>query len=136
MKNLLIIVSIVFINTSIQSQTKYISSESYKFKNEVENVKKIRAIIISDNEIKIDFYVGGTQPLNLKVNEIKEKEYNSHGKGIMKWYYCIRVDKDAFSGKNSEYVIITDKNIISSSLITVCQKVDEVTYIKTNYWVD
>lgn len=136
MKKIIIIFTIVLFNTSIHSQTKYISSGSYKFKNEVENIEKTREIIISDNEIKIDSFVGGTQTLYLKVNDIKGKEYNSQGKGLMKWYYCIRVDKDEFSGKNSEYVIIINKNNFPHTVITACQKVDEVTYIKTNFWIN
>jgi hypothetical protein len=44
-----------------------------KYKTEGEVTEKQRTITISDTDITITNFVGETKPLNLKVNEIKEK---------------------------------------------------------------
>ncbi len=130
MKNLLLTIFLL-VATNIFSQTVYHSLNTYKKKNEFEKIEIKREIIISDSEIKISSFVGGTETLNLKVNDVKEKEYNMQG--IMKWYYCTRTDMDALSGKYTEYIIIIRKD--NPSFITACQKVDEVTFLKTDFWL-
>ncbi len=126
MKNLLLIISIIFA-TNIYGQTTYNSSVTTKYRSEGEVIEKQRTITISDTEITITNFVGGTKPLNLKVNDIKEKE--DDWDGLMKWYYCTSVEKDVISSKNTAYIIIMKKSYPSD--MTVCQKVDEVTFIKT-----
>lgn len=126
MKNLLLIITIVFA-TNIHGQTTYNSSVTTKYKFEGEVFEKQRTITISDTKITITSFLGGTNPLNLKVNEIQEKE--DDWDGLMKWYYCINLEKDVISGKNTEYIIIMKKSYPSD--MTVCQKVDEVTFLKS-----
>lgn len=126
MKNL-ISVAFLFFSVTVFGQTTYNSSVTTKYKSEGEVVEKQRIIAVSDTEITITNFVGGTKPLNLKVYEIKEKE--DEWDGLMKWYYCKSKDKDAISGKFTEYIIIMKKSY--PSVMEVNQKVDEVTYIKT-----
>ncbi|HAQ17771.1 MAG TPA: hypothetical protein DCR40_00895 [Prolixibacteraceae bacterium] len=123
MKNLLLIISIVFAS-NIYGQTTYRSSVTTTSEGEV--IEKQRIITISDTEITITNFLGGTKTLTLKVNDIKEKEYFDR---LMKWYYCTSTDKDFITGKNTEYIIIMKKSYPSD--MTVCQKIDEVTFIKT-----
>lgn len=108
------------------SQTTYNSSVTTKYKSEGEVIEKQRTITISDTDITITNFVGGTKPLNLKVNEIKEKE--DSWDGLMKWYYCTSKDKDVINGY-TEYIIVMKKSYPSD--LEVNQKVDEVTFIKT-----
>ena len=108
------------------SQTTYNSSVTTKYKTEGEVIEKQRTITISDTDITITNFVGGTKPLNLKVNEIKEKE--DDWDGLMKWYYCTSKDKDVINGY-TEYIIVMKKSYPSD--MKVNQKVDEVTFIKT-----
>lgn len=124
MKNL-ILVSLLFFSITVFGQTTYNSSVTTKYKSEGEVIEEQRTITVSDTEITITNFVGGTKPLNLKVNEIKEKE--DDWDGLMKWYYC--TSKDVISGKNTEYIIIMKKSYPSNMEIN--QKVDEVTFIKT-----
>ena len=126
MKNLLIIISIVFA-TNVYGQNTYNSSVTTKYTLEGEVIEKQRTITISDAEIKITNFLGGTKTLNLKVNDIKEKE--DDWDGLMKWYYCTSTEKDVISGKYTEFIIIIKKSYPSD--MKVCQKVDEVTFIKT-----
>lgn len=126
MKNL-ILVPLLFFSMTIFGQTTYNSSVTTKYKTEGEVIEKQRTITVSDTEITISNFVGGTKPLNLKVNEIKEKE--DDWDGLMKWYYCTSKDKDVISGKHTEYIIILKKSYPSD--MKVNQKVDEVTFIKT-----
>lgn len=126
MKNLLIILSIVFA-TNAYGQKSYNSSVTTKYKSEGEVIEKQRTITISDSKIIISNFVGGTKPIELKVNNIKEKE--DKWDGLMKWYYCTRMEKNVISGKYTEYIIIIKKSYPSD--MKVCQKVDEVTFIKT-----
>lgn len=126
MKNL-ILVSLLFFSITVFGQTTYNSSVTTKYKSEGEVIEKHRTITVSDTEIIITNFVGGTKSLNLKVNEIKEKE--DDWDGLMKWYYCTSRDKDVISGKNTEYIIIMKKSYPSDMEIN--QKVDEVTFIKT-----
>uniref|UniRef100_UPI00404730E7 hypothetical protein n=1 Tax=Roseivirga sp. TaxID=1964215 RepID=UPI00404730E7 len=97
-----------------------------KYKSEGEVIEKQRTITISDTDITITNFVGGTKPLNLKVNEIKEKD--DKWDGLMKWYYCTSKDKDVINGY-TEYIIVMKKSYPSD--LEINQKVDEVTFIKT-----
>lgn len=126
MKNI-IFLALFFLSMSMFSQTTYNSSVTTKYKLEGEIIEKQRIIIISDSEINITNFVGGAKPLNLKVNEIKEKE--DDWDGLMKWYYCISKDKDVISGNYTEFIIVMKKSYPSD--IEVNQKVDEVTFIKS-----
>jgi len=123
MKNLLLIILMVFAST-IYGQKTYNSSVTTTSQGEV--IEKQRTITISDTEATITNFLGGTKTLILKVNDIKEKEYMDR---LMKWYYCTSTDKDIMTGKNTEYILII--KITYPSDITVCQKIDEVTFIKT-----
>lgn len=89
-------------------------------------VEKQRTIIVSDTEITITNFLGETKPLNLEVNEIKEKEDKRNR--LIKWYYCTSKDKDVISEKYTEYIIIKKKAFPSDMEIN--QKIDEVTFIK------
>lgn len=120
MKNLVLII-LVLLMSNVYSQTTYNSSVTTKYKVEGEIVKKQRTISISDTEITISNFVGETEPLNLKVNKIKEEE--DDWDGLMNWYYCTRTDK------NAEYIIKMKKSYPSN--MEVFQKIDEVTFIKT-----
>ncbi len=126
MKIFLLIISIVFV-TNTYGQKTYNSSLTTKYKFEGEVIEKQRTITVSDTEITISNFIGGTKLLKLKVNDKKEKE--DKWDGLMNWYYCTRTDKDVLSGKNTKYIIIIKKSYPSN--MTVCQKVDEVTFIKT-----
>jgi hypothetical protein len=126
MKNLIFVI-LLFFSGNLFCQTTYNSSITTKYRLEGEVIEKERNITITDTEITITNFVGGTQPLNLKVNGIKEIE--DQWDGLKKWYYCIRMDKHVLSGKHSEYVIIVKKSYPSE--MEVNQKVDEVTFIKT-----
>ncbi len=128
MKNLLIIISILFA-TNIYGQTTYNSSVTTKYRSDGEIIEIQRRITISNNEITISNFIGGTKTLTLKVNDIKEKEDDFNG--LMKWYYCTSTDKDLLTGKNTDYIVIVKKSYPSE--MTVCQKIDEVTFIKTAF---
>jgi len=116
----------LFLSGNVFCQTTYNSSVTTKYKSEAEVVEKQRSITISDTEITITNFVGGTMPLNLTVNEIKEKEDDWNG--LMKWYYCVSTVKDVINGY-TEYIIVMKKSYPSN--MEVNQKVDEVTFIKT-----
>lgn len=124
----LILITVVVITTNIYGQKTYNSSVTTNYKVEGKVFKKQRTITISDNEITITNFIGGTKTLNLKVNDIQEKE--DEWDGLMKWYYCINLKKD-ISGKNTEYIVIIKKSYPSD--MTVCQKVDDVTFIKSMF---
>lgn len=126
MKNLILLI-LVFLASNVYSQTTFNSSVTTKYKSEGEIIKKPRTITVSNSEITISNFIGGTKPLNLIVNEIKEKE--DDWDGLMNWYYCTSTDQDVISGKKSEYIIIMKKSY--SSELEVYQKVDDVTFIKT-----
>jgi len=126
MKNL-IFLALLFLSGNVFSQSTYNSSVTTKYKSEGEVIEKQRTITISGSEITITNFVGGTKPLNLKVNEIKEKE--DDWDGLMKWYYCTSKYKDVISGKYTEFIIVMKKSYPSD--MKVNQKVDEVTFIKT-----
>ncbi len=123
MKNLLLIILMVFAS-NIYGQKTYNSSVTTTSQGEV--IEKQRTIAISDTEATITNFLGGTKTLILKVNDIKEKEYMDK---LMKWYYCTSTDKDIMTDKNTEFILIIKKTYPSD--ITVCQKIDEVTFIKT-----
>jgi len=125
MKNL-ILVAFLLSSVTVFSQTTYNSSVTTKYKSEGEVIEKQRTITVSDTEITITNFVGGTKPLNLTVDEIKEKE--DDWDGLMKWYYCTSKDKDVINGY-TEYIIVMKKSYPSD--MEVNQKVDEVTFIKT-----
>ena len=98
-----------------------------KYKSVGDVVEKQRIITISDSEITITNFVGGTEPLNLKVNEIKEIE--DEWEGLMKWYYCARKDKDEISEEYTEFIIVIKKS--NPYIMKLNQKIDEVTFLKT-----
>ena len=123
MKNLLLIILMVFAS-NIYGQKTYNSSVTTTSQGEV--IEKQRTIAISDTEATITNFLGGTKTLILKVNDIKEKEYMDK---LMKWYYCTSTDKDIMTDKNTEFILIIKKTYPSD--ITVCQKIDEVTFIKS-----
>ena len=126
MKNL-IFISILFLIGNVFSQTTYSSSMTTKYKSVGDVVEKQRIITISDSEITITNFVGGTEPLNLKVNEIKEIE--DEWEGLMKWYYCVRKDKDEISEEYTEFIIVIKKS--NPYIMKLNQKIDEVTFLKT-----
>ena len=126
MKNLILLI-LVFLASNVYSQTTYNSSVTTRYKSEGEIIKKPRTITVSNSEITISNFIGGTKPLNLIVNEIKEKE--DDWDGLMIWYYCTSTDQDVISGKKSEFIIKMKKS--NSTELEVYQKVDDVTFIKT-----
>ena len=126
MKNL-IFLALLFLSGNMFSQTTYDSSVTTRYKSEGKVIEKQRTITISDSEITITNFVGGTKPLNLKVNEIKEKEDNWGS--LKKWYYCTSKDKSVARGKYTEFIIVMKK--LYPSDMEVNQKLDEVTFIKT-----
>lgn len=85
-------------------------------------------ITISDTKVTISNFVGGSELLELTVNQIKEKE-DWWDSSITKWYYCTTTTKDRITGKFTEFIIILEKSYPSS--MDVHQKLDEVTFIKT-----
>jgi len=125
MKNL-ILVAFLLSSVTVFSQTTYNSSVTTSYESEGEVIEKQRTITVSDTEITITNFVGGTKPLNLTIDEIKEKEDNWDG--LMKWYYCTSKDKDVINGY-IKYIIVMKKSYPSD--MEVNQKVDEVTFIKT-----
>lgn len=126
MRSIILIALTAFVS-NVYGQVNYTSSVTTKYNSKSEIIEKQRTITISDKEVTITNFVGGTQSLNLKVNEIKEKKDDFDG--LMKWYYCMETEKDVLSGKYTEFIIIMKKS--NPSNISVCQKVDEVTFIKT-----
>jgi len=67
MKNL-ILVAFLLSSVTVFSQTTYNSSVTTKYKSEGEVIEKQRTITVSDTEITITNFFGGTKPLNLKVD--------------------------------------------------------------------
>lgn len=126
MKNL-ILISLLFFSVRGFCQSTYNSSITTKYKLDREVIEKQRSIKFSDTEIIITNWSEGTQPLNLEVNDIKEKE--NKWNGLMKWYYCVDKNKDALSGKYNDYIITIEKTYPTE--IEVYQKVDEVNFINT-----
>jgi hypothetical protein len=127
MKNLLIIIFVAFAS-NIFAQTKYQSSFTTKYSSEGKIIDKKREITILDEEIKISNYVGGTNMLNLKVDSIKEKKDDLSG-ALMKWYYCTNTEIDVIKNEYSQYIIIIKKTYPTS--MTLCKKLDEVTFLKS-----
>ncbi|PCH52660.1 MAG: hypothetical protein COC22_03720 [Flavobacteriaceae bacterium] len=117
----LALIFLVFLVSNLYSQTTYKSSLTTEYKLEGEIIEKQRTITISDTKITISNFIGGTMPLNLKVNEIKEVEDDWFG--LMKWYYCTEIHE-----KHTEFIIIMKKSYPTD--MEVCQKVNEVTFIK------
>ena len=123
----LILLALLMSSLTVFSQTTYNSSVTTKYKTEGEVFQKQRTITVSDTVITITNFLGGTKPLNLKVNEIKEKKDDFDG--LMKrYYYCTAREKDVINGY-TEYIIVMKKSYPSNMEIN--QKVDEVTFIKT-----
>jgi len=127
MKTFLVII-LIMLMSNIYGQKTYNSSVTTNYESKGEVVEKNRTITISEKKITItNLLDGGTKTLNLKVNAIKEKK--DYWDGQMIWYYCICTEKDVITGEIFEYLVIMKKS--NPTNISVCQKLDEVTFIKT-----
>ena len=108
-------------------QKIYNSSLTTTFKAQYEMVEKSREITISDTVIIISNFIGGSEPITLQVNEIRETEDVLMG-GI-KWFYCVSREVDTFTGKTNVFIVVMKKS--NPSEISVHQKLDDVTFIRT-----
>ena len=127
MKKLSILILLIPFTSLCFAQKNYNSSVTTKYKTEGEIIEKSRTINVSDTEISISNFLGGTRTLILKVDKIDEKEYGWDG--MSKWYFCTSTEKDIINDEYTKYIIIMASSYPSD--MKVFQKVDEVTYIKT-----
>lgn len=102
MKTIAIIIGLILISLTSNSQS-FMSPYVIKGKTNFETEMKDRIISISDKEISISKFTGGTETMYLTVNKIEEKEYSFDG--ICKYYYCTTKDKDPINGYQKAIVI-------------------------------
>ena len=102
MKTLAIIIGLILISLASYSQT-FKSTYVIKGKTDFETEMKDRVITISDKEISISKFTGGTKTMYLTVDKIEEKEYSFNGK--CKYYYCTTKDEDPINGYQKAIVI-------------------------------
>jgi len=102
MKTITITIGLILISLASFSQT-FKSPYVIKGKNGFETEMKDRVISLSDKEISISNFIGGTETQYLTVEKIEEKEYSFDGK--CKYYYCTTKDKDPINGYQKAIVI-------------------------------
>lgn len=129
MKKSFILILLFSVSIVSFSQKTYTSSVTTKYKTEGEVIEKSRTINMSDSEISISDYLGGTRPLVLTVDNIVEKEFGWDG--LCKWYYCTSKEKDVINDEFTKYIVIIKKSYPSD--MSVFQKVDEVTYLRNTF---
>ena len=76
--------------------TTYDSDYSTKSKDNFETDWNARVITITDKEITISNFIGGTKTLYLVVDKIENKEWMFDG--VCKTYYCTTRDADPING--------------------------------------
>lgn len=96
MKKLILITLILLIGVICKSQVTYNSSWTIKGSSKFESKIKDRVITISDNEISISNFIGGTETQHLVVNKIIDKDWGLDG--VCKTYYCTTKDADFING--------------------------------------
>lgn len=96
MKKLLMLIIIILSGLISQSQVTYNSSWTIKGSSKFESKIKDRIITISDNEISISNFIGGTETQYLVVNKIIDKDWGLDG--VCKTYYCTTKDADIING--------------------------------------
>jgi hypothetical protein len=102
MKPFTIIIAMMLLCVVSYSQT-FKSTYVIKGKTDFETEMKDRVITISDKEISISKFTGGTKTMYLNVDKIEEKDYSFDGK--CKYYYCTTKDEDPINGYQKAIVI-------------------------------
>jgi hypothetical protein len=101
MKTITITIGLMLLSLASYSQT-FKSPYVIKGKTNFATEMKDRIITISDKEISISNFIGGTKTQYLIVNKIEEKDYN----GIKcKYYYCTTKDEDIINGFQKAIII-------------------------------
>jgi hypothetical protein len=105
----LLIATLLLLSTIAYSQT-YKSTFVIKRKNEFESEYKNRLISITDKEISITEFSGGTYSRYFVVNKIVEKDWIYDG--LRKTYYCTTKDKDPINGYQKAIIYKTYDKVI------------------------
>ena len=120
------------LNASAQGYQEYTSSTRFKTlpKSGEIQVEKRKILIAEDlKTIAITSMKGwGNGLLELKINNIQEKEDTWMGRGKLIWYYCTSTEKDPIENQYTEYIVVMKARNATS--LSLCQKLDEVTWIE------
>ncbi len=124
MKKTILSMALILVYLASYSQTFNSSYSTNMDLNFVTDMKD-RVIILSDKEVSITNFKGGTKTLYLVVNKIENKDWLFDG--VCKTYYCTTKEKDVVAG--FERAIVYEK----ATSIVLAIFADEITVHKYEF---